>query len=264
MNHVTFTLTARENTVIRINLAWPQGLPPQEGWPVSYVLDEKEFWIALGRTRSPDGSPDVPGDAPGVVVGVGVEQREQRQYIYTPVINSAIANTQQPEGSGGFQVLAEVLAEQVMPWVQHNLSINAAQQSLCGHSLAGLFVCHYLLTVSSDFSRYVISSPSVWWGDFYLLQCAAEVVSQPRPKSFAEVYISVGQFEQGLGPRDHALSAERQALNLERRQARRMVDGAKELADLLGAYPGLDLHFQVIPSADHGTASASAWEQLFA
>lgn len=263
MNHVRFTLEAAEGSVFHINLAWPQAVPPKEGWPVSYILDEKEFWMALRATQGQTSANTIPQDAEGIVVGISVANAAQRHYAYTPLIDRSYAATLQPEGSGGFGFLADLLINEIAPTIEQALPVNPLRRSLCGHSLAGLFVSHYMLTAPISFNRYVISSPSVWWSDFYLLNHASQCLSLRRFHPGAEVYISVGQYEQGLGPADQALPQQQQMRNQQRRQQRRMVDGARELAHALRAYSCFNLYFEVVAEADHGNASATAWRRLF-
>ena len=147
--------------------------------------------------------------------------------------------------------------------VEQMLPINPSKRTLCGHSLAGLFVSHHMLTDVIRFNRYVISSPSVWWADFYLLVHASQCLSARRVRMQSEVYLTVGQYEQGASPRDLSLPLEAQQRNEQRRQQRKMVTGAEQLARILRTYPCFTVHFGVIDDADHGSASTVAWQRAF-
>ena len=53
MNYVRFELKAAQGLIFRINLAWPQCVPPAKGWPVSYVFGSERVLdgIALPKIK---------------------------------------------------------------------------------------------------------------------------------------------------------------------------------------------------------------------
>lgn len=255
MNHAKLTVETAEGDELPVWLAWPEAIPPAGGWPVVYVLDEKEFRLLLQMRRAAGES------APAVVlVGIGIPDKERRHYFYTPKVERA---AEQPAGTGGSAVLLHTLLTVVVPEVERWLAVRPlSSATLVGHSLGALFVSQLLLQDPARFKRYVLSSPSVWWADFHLLRQAAGWQCRSMGPHRPLVHISVGGLEQGLTPADLALSVEKQQENQQRRERRRMVDGARQLYETLDATGCFELTFKVLDGADHGTASALAFSVL--
>ncbi|MGG4773406.1 alpha/beta hydrolase [Alcaligenaceae bacterium 429] len=257
MNHAKLTVQTAEGDELPVWLAWPEAIPPVGGWPVIYVLDEKEFRLLLQMRREAGAQA-----TPAVLVGIGIPSAERRHYFYTPKIGRVL---EQPAGTGGSAVLLQTLVNVVVPEVERWLAVKPlSAATLVGHSLGGLFVAQLLLQEPVRFKRYVISSPSVWWGDFYLLRQAVEWRCRSMETHRPTVHVSVGGLEQGLTPADLALPAEKQQENQQRRERRRMVDGARQFYETLDATGCFELTFNVLEGADHGTASAQAFKVLIA
>lgn len=255
MNHAKLTVQTAEGDELPVWLAWPEAIPPVGGWPVIYVLDEKEFRLLLQMRR------EAGGQGPGaVLVGIGIPDAERRHYFYTPKLGRV---TGQPAGTGGSNVLLQTLLNVVVPEVERWLAVKPlSSATLVGHSLGALFVSQLLLQEPARFKRYVISSPSVWWGDFYVLRQAVEWRCRSMGPHRPAVHVSVGSLEQGLTPADLLQPIEKQQENQQRRERRRMVDGARQLFETLDATGCFDVTFSVLEGADHGTASAQAFKVL--
>lgn len=225
----------------RLTLAVPLGSAPESGWPLACVLDQTQFQAVLAA---------VPGAAPlcGAVLGVGYVQENWREQDYTPG----------PEGEAGraddFRVL---LRDVFLPWAHGRAQLDPQRRLLCGHSLAGLFALHALVHEPGLFQAMAVSSPSVWWGDAYL----ARLLAQPLPPAALTVPVSitVGEYEQRLGPAEESLPEPAREQRRQRLLERRMVDGARELAQELAQHQGGEPRFRMIPGCNH---SQSGWVAL--
>jgi predicted alpha/beta superfamily hydrolase len=134
-----------------------------------------------------------------------------------------------------------------------------AEQILFGHSLGGLFSAHALLTRPDAFTTFIVSSPSLYWNDFAILQKLpafkdrlASLPRQPR------VFVDVGGKEQNpparVAPGFDGTVEEAQAWI----KAARMVDSAREFADALKEAGVADVRHLAFTEEDHVSAVPSA------
>lgn len=233
----------------------PAGTAPEGGWPVAYVLDHSLF-NALDPTAGPR----------GILVGVGYCEQDQRARDYTPLMGSYGApSSAQPEDTGGADDFLVFLLQKLKPWVQTQYPIDAGRQSLIGHSLGALFGLHTFFQHPAAFQTYLLSSPSVWWADHFLLKAAQQAVatSSPNPSVVpARIAITVGEYEQSLSPAELLRDSEYQKQQLDRRTFRRMVDGTRELAQMLEAADTAAVSFQILKGQTHAMAGPRAVVEL--
>jgi uncharacterized protein len=94
--------------------------------------------------------------------------RENRKRDYTPsLIPAAKANaasSAEPAAQGGAVRFRNFIANEVVPFMANNFP-TSADRTFIGHSYGGLFGTYVLLTEPELFKRYVIVSPSLWYGD---------------------------------------------------------------------------------------------------
>jgi predicted alpha/beta superfamily hydrolase len=91
--------------------------------------------------------------------------RENRKRDYTPsLIPAAKAASAEPVAQGGAIRFRNFIANEVVPFMANNFPISA-DRTFIGHSYGGLFGTYVLLTEPELFKRYVIVSPSLWYGD---------------------------------------------------------------------------------------------------
>ena len=291
MTSLAFDLPQEDGRACAVRVAAPPGLMPAGGWPVAYVLDLKQF----DRMRAD------PGGLPGLLVGLGPGVPEDRRWDYVPAGMSpdmgqsprtapCLTNPNRlqavrwADGRGvddagevppglragaarWLRVLDRVRARVAADW-----RLDPRRQVLCGHSLGALFALYVLTHRPRAFDGYVLSSPSVWWGDRYagrlLRRRQRWLCGQGVPA--LGVRLTVGEYEQGLAPEecgpdfDEAERARRLAM----RRVRAMVDGMRELAGELALCPGLRLDGAVLPGHTHQTAPLDAlmpgWRWLLA
>ncbi|MGB3425210.1 MAG: alpha/beta hydrolase [Castellaniella sp.] len=267
MTSLAFDLPQKDGRACAVRVAVPPGLMPADGWPVAYVLDLKQFEAMCAD----------PLGLPGLLVGLGPAVPEDRRWDYVPAAWGAsgrVANGTDAAAPGlrsgaarWLRVLDRVRARVAGDW-----RLDPRRQVLCGHSLGALFALYVLTHRPRAFEGYVLSSPSVWWGDRY----AARLLRRRRAWLCARglpalgMRLSAGEYEQGLAPEERGagLTDDERARRLGMRQARAMVDGMRELAGVLAACPGLRLESAVLPGRTHRTAPLDAlmpgWRWLLA
>ncbi len=243
----------------RIMLAVPPGLPPEQGWPVLYLLDGNLSFppiAQLMRNRFARG-PGVPVQG-AVVVGMGYaedgEKRvldlDARAYDYTPPAPG------RGQREGGADAFLQFLLGSVRPLVESAVRVDRTRQTLFGHSYGGLCALHALFTRPDGFQNYVAASPSVWWCNGFIAQEQTRFLADRRADAPAvRLLVSLGERE-AEPPADPA----RAAIARERRNPERL----RALLDGLRAAPGLDLRFTTFPGADHGSAMLPAAQQALA
>ncbi len=244
----------------RIFVAWPREAAPAAGFPIIYALDANaSFGTIVEAIRMRSHRPDATGVWPAVVAGVaypgdGPYERVRRTFDYT---QPGDAQADGGDGKaatevGGGPRFLELLQNEVTTIAGEYSPIDRTRRAIIGHSMAGYFVLRTLLHAPASFETYVAISPSIWWEREGLLRAARDLratrtAASPRIK----VMISVGEYEQKLAPwqvgKPPVHSVE------ERRADRRMIDHAREMAQLLGAVPNLELSMLELPGQDHAS-----------
>jgi len=146
-------------------------------------------------------------------------------------------------GGGAPEFLAFIRSE-LIPRIETSYRANPEQRAYSGISLGGLFGAYVLFHEPDTFSRYLISSPSLWWGERVTL-AYEQTYAQNHADLAARVYLSVGTWEEfhlaspGAPPPLRPLAD----WELEISGGFRMVSNLRELAAALNSrgYPSLKL-----------------------
>jgi predicted alpha/beta superfamily hydrolase len=243
----------------QISIARPVQPAPAAGYPVIYVLDANAMVLtAIEAVRAHERRLDRGQADVAVVVGIGylpgINPAQERSYDLTP---AAASEPRIKQRTGGADDFLDFIELDLKPAIAASLPIDPQRQALFGHSLAGQFTLYALVTRPQLFDTYLAASPSLWYGDGYLLNRLPEVAKawQPgqRPK---RVLLTVGQYEQELHPalRQHPLADEFARKLDDMRQLDRVQQAVAQLQDI----PGVLLQYQQIPSEDHGSVVPAA------
>ncbi|MGN6690731.1 MAG: alpha/beta hydrolase [Sphingopyxis sp.] len=255
---------------LTISVAAPAAAMPDAGVPVLYVVDgDLLFGMAaeIGRAVSM-----VEGFPAHYIVGIGYDAAfadvmKLRTADLAPPIGAealqglgAFGAAIGSENSGGADAFLAFLTETLRPEIasRYPRTVGGAP-ILFGHSLGGLFAANALLTRPDSFASFIISSPSLWWDGFSILQTLpafkerlAMLSQQPR------VFVDVGAREQELptsvpdGMGVTLAEAQTQVA------AARMVDGAKDFADALRDAGLSNLRHVAFAGDDHVSAAPAA------
>lgn len=171
-----FTLRAADGHDYRVMVAWPEGPPPPQGWPVLWLLDgEDNFAIATMTARRLAGARARSGIEEGVIVAVESGSLPRRILDYTPSVPGYVIPAGSPASGqqlGGGDAFLAFLRDKVRPEVTRRWKIDAGRETLMGHSFGGLLALHALAN-SGSWSRYVAVSPSLWYGNGLIAREAA-------------------------------------------------------------------------------------------
>ncbi len=238
-----------------IHLWWPKAAAPKVGYPVLYLLDGQDnFAVAAATAERMERFSPRSGVAPGIIVAVSAVNLAEREMSFTPAVPG-----RGDDKTGGADAFLTFIEGKLMPFVENRFKIDRSRQTLMGHSYGGLFALHVLFTRPELFEAYIAVSPSIWFGDTFLLTEEAAFTDRLRTEPVKRrLFLWVGEYEQtqppplGLRP-----EARETVLALARH---RMVDNAREMAWRLEtlASQGLITRFMVANGANHGTSMLPA------
>lgn len=228
----------------RIFIAAPAQEPPEEGFPVLYVLDANSVFATLVETlRVQARRPDKTAVVPALIVGIGYPIEEpysdERHYDFTmPSTGEELPFFQakgiKPPEQGGAELFMQFIEHELKPVIKCKYDIDQTRQSIVGHSLGGLFVLQMLLTCPSSFNTYVAGSPSIHWNKRYVFDQLAKLPENLVVRSAKiRLLVVVGGDEHSHG----------------------MIDNARGLYDYLNNGKFTDIHAQFTILSDEGHVS---------
>ncbi|WP_304164645.1 alpha/beta hydrolase [Lonsdalea britannica] len=241
-------------------MTWsPDGgaVPPDEGWPVIYLLDGAKYFSMAASVMASLSRPRC-GITPGIVVGIDYVGTSRRDKDYRPAVAHRVL---EPNPQGGYYPAGmagdaagfrRFLIAELKPMIAARYPIDLQREALFGHSYGGLFSVDTLFWARESFQHYYACSPSVWWNGEYILRQAASLNLQTPTLSPVSLMLSVGEYEQSLEPWERGLPSGQREILREHRRQRRMVDGVRELALILkNRAPEVDVSLQTYPGQSH-------------
>lgn len=280
---VQFDMTSGiSGRIYRIFVFKPDVPPPARGYPVVVAADGNMTFPIMATL---DAASALTGQA-ALVVGVGYavddpvslfSLRTRDLTPPTPLSGIPQRPGQPParlEDYGGAEDFYRFLVEELRLAIAARYSTNLHDQTLYGHSIAGMFTLHVLLNHPESFRNFVASSPSIWWNKRSVLRGLAPFERKVRAGIAApRALILAGGREQdvpaSLPPQmTSALQKKMPILPSAVREmvARvlfkkammryRMVGNARQLARCLrriGGGPGYAVHFHAFEGEDHLT-----------
>jgi len=196
-----------ENRVINIHL--PPGYNPEDTltYPVIYIIDggaDEDFFHIAGIVRY-NNQPWINRFPPSIVVGIENVNRRRDCTFAVPDLDFldrlGFDKAAFPAYGGSARYIA-FLERELIPFIAEKYK-GVRERTIIGESLAGLLATEVLLRHRSLFDRYIIISPSLWWGNEQLLKAAPELLKKPVEKSIA-VYIAAAKKEEDVMMYDEA------------------------------------------------------------
>lgn len=250
-----FTVASTDGTRIwRVNVAVPKAPVPDAGFPALWMLDGNAALIEFDDALLAELAAQ---PVPHALVFVGYDNdlridSNARTRDYTPFTGERpVRDGTTVSGGGGADALLEVIEREIRPQVARRVTTDPTQQTLWGHSLAGLFTLHALYTRTGAFDTYAAGSPSLWWADGALLGAPEQRFVANNAGHRARVLLGLGEGERTrqVGHRD--LSDPRVQVHLRRIEAA-PPDSAEKLAKRLSDVAGLDVEYREFPALTHG------------
>lgn len=159
-------------------------------------------------------------------------------------------------GGGGGDAFLSVIVDEVLPLLEGEWPGSTDELAYFGHSFGGLFGAHALFSGRSPFTRYILGSPSLWWGPTAIAATERQW-ARDHADLTASVYSAIGEWETDDGrrreganlPDDHPMKPPAIFLDM-------VADLEAFAAALTGrGYPSLEWHHEVIPHEVHMTAN---------
>lgn len=176
-------------------------------YPVFYVLDGNGFFALATETHR---LLRLDGEVPElIIVGVGypigsfAQTSGVRWRDYTPSPDATADSTRAVQlgerargielHSGGGPTFVATLKTEIIPFIEQNFR-TTPDRGLFGNSLSALLASYILVTSPDTFSRYAISSPSLWWNNGETFAREIEYAKSHTSLN-ARVFVSVGSEE---------------------------------------------------------------------
>lgn len=250
-----FTVSSTDGSrVWRINLGIPKGSAPEAGWSSFWMLDGNaaliEFDDALLEelARQPEQQ---------VLVFIGYDNdlridspARTRDYPFVPDVRGDVDGGQTRIG-GGADAFLEIIERKIHPEVARRAALHPEQQTLWGHSLAGLFALHALYTRTGLFQTYAAGSPSLWWGNGAMLEEPEERFVSHNAGHKARLLLSLGGGERARDVSNRDLTNDRVNEHL-RRIGAVPSDSTARLAERLAQVPGIEVRYREFDGLTHG------------
>ena len=229
---------------------------PDRRYPVIFTTDAPQsFPLMTGLHRRLRASERGMQDA--IIVGLGYAVGDTGEYSrrrdYTPSIFGDIDARSDMPGRpvkyGEAEQYRLHLKEEVFPFLESRFRIDPAQRIYAGHSYGGLFGTHVLFADPAMFRKYILISPSLWYGRRQMIGQERGYAAGHRDLP-AEVYFMIGGEETVPDPDTEPFSQSRMA----------MVEDMDEMVRMLKSrnYPSLKVQSRIFPGEDHGSVYPDA------
>lgn len=255
-----------------VQIAFPAGAPPAEGYPVLYVVDgDMHFpaFVSSARIRAHTLELE-----PAVVVGIGYPesrtdllaclQRRNADLTPTGANDELQANISRQLGGlavdrfGEADLFLDIIETEIKPRIAGLVPVAGGRDILFGHSLGGMFTLHALFTRPAMFEAFLALSPSIWWDGRSVLGSEAGFARRVLAGDVApRLFIGVGEHEQ-----DPAYIPQ---MSAEAVLEAAMVDNARTLAQRLASIrgaPGYCTAFRLFAGETHTAVATTAINAL--
>jgi uncharacterized protein len=229
---------------------------PDRRYPVLFTTDmPQSFPLIVGLQRRMRGGERGLEDA--IIVGLGYAAGDTGEYSrrrdYTPTPHGDIDAASDMPGRtvayGEAEGYRLHLRDEVFPFLESRYRIDPARRIYAGHSYGGLFGTHALLTEPEMFQKYILMSPSLWYGR--RLMIARERGYATRHKDMpAQAFFMIGGEETVPDPDTEPFANSRMAMVEDMDEMVRMLKGRN--------YPSLQVQSRVFPGEDHGSVYVDA------
>ena len=218
---------------------------PSARFPVLYLLDANSTLATVTETaRLLQFSNQI---APVLIVGIALSAKQPsdnmrfRNSAFTPTpnekIDAELSKLLNGEvHTGGAPRFLRSLKEEILPLVESNYRTSAVR-GIGGWSLSGLFAAYVLLQSPETFQRYLLVSPSLWWGDGFVLKEVTRLTTD-GPQRGHMVFIAHGSDEE-----------------------KDIMESSQEMTRLLRKHSGVEIELRTAEGENHFSGLAGNYSR---
>ena len=142
-----------------LQILYPKNYDSSVAYQTVYLLDGGWYFNELAEVVKSKYASEI------ILIGIGYKNDNKRNTDYSYPADSYLSN------SGGGKKYLQFLNNELIPFIENDLSIKSIETTLCGHSLGGYFALYQLLQQNypSPFDNIVAASPSLFWSEAYIL-----------------------------------------------------------------------------------------------
>ncbi|MDF3056639.1 MAG: besA 1 [Rariglobus sp.] len=209
----------------RLMIAAPYNLDPAKSYPVVYILDG--YWYFRPAVDFTTEAGDRLQSA--IIVGIGYPTDDYKSHCDLRSLDLSVpADPARPSGKsepGDCDAFLRMIQDEIKPFVEKKLPVDATKQTLYGKSFGGIAVLRQLFRNPDAYQTYVSASPAIFWNNHAVLADEPAFAQKARDGTLKlKLLITTAEGEQyrGTDPRQ-----------LEGANRFRMIDNASELAERL-------------------------------
>lgn len=209
----------------KLNIYLPPGYSKdlKASYPVIYLLDgsKDEDFIHIAGLMQFANFPWVNLLPETILVGIGNVDR-RRDFSYPTTVEN---DKKAYPTTGGSAKFIKFIEKELQPFINKKYRTNS-HRTIIGQSFGGLLATEILFKKPELFERFIIISPSLWWGNQSLLSVERKPLSGQH-----SVYVAVGK--------------EGKVMEKTARQLHKMLEEKKKGRQ--------KIYFKYLPREDHGT-----------
>lgn len=168
---------------------FPENYDTNKRYPVLYTLDgNTNFLIVAEKVKHAIEKNEIP---PYIVVGIAYANENKRDRDYTPIYVKG-------DGEGKVEEFFKFITSELIQVIENNFAADTGKlnRAITGHSYGGLACLYAMFNHQETFSKFIIGSPSLWYGDNIFFQYEKEYFENNK-NLMAKVYMGMGGFEEG-------------------------------------------------------------------
>jgi predicted alpha/beta superfamily hydrolase len=186
--HLIHSQVLNQDRPIYINVPKLDSVDVNKALPVLYLLDgENHFHILSAYIEYLRHWQVIP---PIIVVGIVNLDRVKDLTPTNSLFNFEGEVSSNYKTSGGSEQFLNFIQQELMPYIEANYKTSPFK-IFAGHSFGGLTAINCMLTRPAMFNAYIAVSPSLWFGNKYILQLAEQKLPK-LPMRDKKFFYSVG------------------------------------------------------------------------
>lgn len=157
-NSVAYSIhSSHTGNEYNLQILYPENYDSLMEYQTIYLLDGDWYFNELAKIITSKYASEI------ILIGIGNVDKRNTDYSYPK--DDFLSN------SGGGKEYIQFLNNELMPFIENDLSIKSSENTLAGHSLGGYFALYQLFQQDypSPFDNIIAASPSLFWSEAFIL-----------------------------------------------------------------------------------------------